>query len=360
MLDQLKRIIPNFLQKHLVHLRSVLLTEYNFHFRRQEIHEHLNKVRALPLQLHIEGTNICNAKCAFCAYPQMERAKETMPLDIFRRVVDEYVSMGGRFVSLTPIVGDPFVDPLIFERLDYLNEYPEIEGFYLFTNAILMKPNVSERLLKYGKKLNLSVSWGGFDKDTYKKIMGVNCFERVCSNIESFIEAKKRTNSPLNLTIGVRCPREMCKGEMWDKLCIYENEGLLNLDGHQIQYDSWAGKIKPEILREIGLQPARMPYKKGACHLLYAKPVILANGKVNACACRDVETELIIGDIHESSLNDIWTSQALDNIIESHENNDFPDVCKRCTFYTSVYRPTRALVFKEELPHSVKAHWTKN
>ena len=68
-------------------------------------------------------------------------------------------------------------------------------------------------------------------------------------------------------------------------------------------YDSWAGKItRTKRSRPSACKPRVMPYKRGACELLFTKPVILADGRVNACACRDVEAELIVGDIHEQPL----------------------------------------------------------
>src|SRR3989338_2398722 len=78
------------------------------------------RVGAWPHALYVEGTNICNAECVFCAYPEMQRPKKVMAMVFFKSVIDQYVAMNGTEVDLTPIVGDPFVDGKIFERLDYL------------------------------------------------------------------------------------------------------------------------------------------------------------------------------------------------------------------------------------------------
>ena len=349
MLGLVKSLIPSPARQQLSHWAEIMLVEYNFRFRRQEILKHLENLRHLPCELHIEGTNICNAKCTFCAYRKMERPKETMSMELFQRVIDEYVAMGGKNVYLTPIVGEPLVDSSIFERLDYLWQFPQIEAVNFNTNAILLSPKVSERLLAYGDKLRIFVSFGGFDRETYKSTMGVDYFNRVWRNIEAFIEAKQRTNSSMNFTIGIRCPSSKCTGEIWEKVCAYEKEGLINMLGLGLKYDSWAGKVKPEELRNIGLPPVVSPHKRGACEMLYAKPVILANGKVNACACRDVEAELIIGDINESPLKELWESPAIEELIDRHEKGDFPDVCQRCTHYVSVYNQRKSIVFTEQI-----------
>jgi radical SAM protein with 4Fe4S-binding SPASM domain len=88
-----------------------------------------------------------------------------------------------------------------------------------------------------------------------------------------------------------------------------------------------------------------MPYKRGACELLFTKPVVLADGRVNACACRDVEAELIVGNVNDQPLSEIWAGRAITELIERHERGDYPDVCKRCTYFVSVYNSRKSRTF---------------
>lgn len=67
--------IKRFLKPKIEYLLDVIVTEYNFRFRKYQTQQELKLIRNLPRNLHIEGTNICNAKCTFCAYPEMERFK---------------------------------------------------------------------------------------------------------------------------------------------------------------------------------------------------------------------------------------------------------------------------------------------
>lgn len=349
MLNTVKTLIPSHLRKQIKPFfeqwRDTVLTEYNFQTKRQLVRDRLAQLRGLPRVLHIEGTNTCNAKCVFCAYPQMERPKQVMPLEDFKRTIDEYMQLGGKYISMTPIVGDPFVDPHLFQRLDYLYQHPQIEGFYFYTNAILMKPEVSEKLLTYADKLQIYVSWGGFDRETYKAIMGVDRFERVSRNVEAFVEAKRRTNSPIGFTIALRCPEAKRVGDLWEKFCSYQRERLLKIEYIE-SYDSWAGKVESENLKQLDLRPRLMPYKRGACELLFTDPIVLANRQINACACRDVEAELIVGDLKDSSLSDIFTGDKIGQLIERHEQGDFPDICKRCTWYVSIYNTRQSKTLK--------------
>ena len=328
------------------HWLDSVLVEYYFLFRHQAVRERLQGLRQTPGVLHIEGTNVCNAKCVFCAYPKMKRLKQTMQMEDFRRIVDEYISMGGQHVSLTPIVGDPLVDRYFFERLNDLAERPQVKNVSFYTNAILMSSEISQRLMPFGEKVTVNISWGGFDRQTYRTIMGVDRFQAVCENVEAFIEIKRRTESSVRLVIALRGPSSNCVGSVWDRLRVFENENLLSFTRIE-DYDSWAGKISNGDLLDIELKPRRMPHKRGACELLVNTPVVLANGQVNGCACRDVEAELIVGDLKESSLAEISRGKNIAQLIERQERGDYPDVCKRCTYYVSVYNRRKSFLHKK-------------
>jgi radical SAM protein with 4Fe4S-binding SPASM domain len=336
--------LPESTRAYLRHVMDVVDTEYHYQFKRTEIRAHLESLRRIPRGLHVEGTNICNAACVFCAYPQMERKKQTMSMSDFRRIVDEYLSMGGKHVSLTPIVGDPFVDKHVFERLDLLMSLDGVTGISFYTNAILMTPEKSERLMRYASKLHVHVSWGGFDESTWNAIMGVKKFEHARDAVLAFLDVKRRTKTKIPFTLALRCPDSSRTGPLWETIDAARKEGLVEIAGMP-DYDSWAGKIAPSELEKVGLRPRTMPFKKGACELLFTKPVVLANGDVNACACRDVEAELIVGNVNEEPLAKIWAGSKIDAIIAAHERGDYPDVCQRCTYFVSVYNSRRSRTF---------------
>ena len=56
--------------------------------------------RQTPLILQIETTNVCNARCVFCAYPKMKREKGIMSMPLFERIVQEYAAMAGIFPAV--------------------------------------------------------------------------------------------------------------------------------------------------------------------------------------------------------------------------------------------------------------------
>ena len=133
--------------------------------------------------------------------------------------------MGGRTISLTPIVGDPFVDKHIFERLDWLMAQERITGISFYTNAILMDAAKSERLMAYAGKLHVHVSWGGFDSETWNTIMGVRKFEQARDAVLAFLQIQERTGSEIPFTLALRCPQSACHGPLWETLREHERAG---------------------------------------------------------------------------------------------------------------------------------------
>ncbi|MFI5347946.1 MAG: radical SAM protein [Elusimicrobiota bacterium] len=289
-----------------------------------------------PYALFIEGTNACSAACVFCAYPQMERPKLSMPMELFKNVVDQYLAMGHGDVDLTPIVGDPFMDEHLFERLDDLRARPGVERYHFYTNAILMDEPAVARLSGHGARLQIYCSFGGFDRAAYRRIMGVDKFDAAAANIRRLVDRKISDGSEIRIQIELRSPESDRKGEFWDYLRRRQAEGAVHLaaaDG----YDNWGGRIAETRLRASGLDAKALRARRGPCHRLLGGPMILADGRVNACPCRDVEATLVIGDLKNQPLKEILSGPAFKALVDRQAAGDFPEACKDCTHYEPGY-----------------------
>lgn len=312
----------------------------NYALMRFPLVKGLPSVRVWPHALYIEGTNVCNARCVFCAYTQMKRAKAVMPLELFRRVVGEAAGLGIAEVDLTPIVGDPFVDAHVFERLDILASSPSLRKFHFYTNAIAMKAHLADRLAAYGERLWVFCSFGGFDQETYRRVMGVDGFSDAVANIRALIEAKSESGSAIRIGVSLRTPKGGAAGDFWQYLCAKRDEGLISVSGVEV-FDNWGGMLPDSRLSEAGLAPKPLMPMSGPCRRLLTGPVLLADGRVNACCCRDVDATLIIGDTKRESLGAILSGAGLKGLLSRCAAGDFPEICRRCTKYQSVFSGVR-------------------
>lgn len=44
----------------------------------------------------IENTSVCNSRCVFCPNGIMQRPRQAMPMEIFKKTVDDAIAVGAR------------------------------------------------------------------------------------------------------------------------------------------------------------------------------------------------------------------------------------------------------------------------
>lgn len=299
-------------------------------------------------EVHIEATNICNASCRFCAYRLMERPKRVMELGDFQRYVDQIVAAGVETFDLTAIVGDPFTDALLFERLAYLRTRAA-KTISLTTNAIAMPPHKTDRIISFAESfcgdLLIRISFGGFDRQTYHKIFQVDRFDRVVKNIMHLLERRQELKlGAVAVELHVRCPLSGLKGPTYRMFRDYESRGLLTIRrrvNRDLRYGNWGGKVKPEEIRSVGLTPAPRPKRFfGPCDLMFSRGfVVTLDGTVNACACRDVEVSLPIGNLNDEAFIDVIRGARRHRLMAEMMQNRIPPFCRECSEYRSIFSP---------------------
>jgi len=325
----------------------------NYLFNKDSVMKQVERRSPLPRSLYFEGTNVCNADCVFCPYTRMERAKRTMPMDLFKEVVNQYVLIGGKSIGFTPIVGDPLADKYLFDRLDYLDSTDQIHYVSFYTNGIALKPNKIDQIVKYTNiEINLSISFGGHDQTTFSKIMGVDKFDLVKKHILYFLDVLEQSkNTNLNVKFDFRYSGDDNRDAFAKRVSECIKKDLVQTASIEGSFDTFGGHINQSDLdrAESGLNLYYGSPKYGPCEIPFTKPLVLADGRLNACAERDLETSLTVGDLKSEKLEDILYGVKMKRFIKTfYTPKDLPEVCKRCSVYTSIYYP-RAKVWKNDL-----------
>jgi len=288
-----------------------------------DIEATLDSLVQRPFELHLELTNYCNANCVFCPYQFQERPKEIMTDEVFLRAVRDFVSLRGGSVGLTPIVGDALIDPKFLDRVRYLRTFSEIDRIFLTTNAILLDRFGIEKVLKAGiNAINISTS--GFNRDNYVKIYRSQSYERMKNNVTALVEENARLGYPIDISIGLRTDRPLSE--------VMRDPDFQPILKHKPAIDfTWSftsagGRItKQQLPASMKLRLA--PPKTEPCVNLYNGPIVLPNGDVLGCSCvaaMDAIPDLLIGNIMNSSLLDIWTSDLLRTLRDQFR----PGLCK--------------------------------
>ena len=289
-------------------------------------------------------TNICNAKCTFCAYPKVVANKtlETgvMPFDVFRKAVDEWAALGGQSLDLTPVVGDPLVDPGILQKVDYAVNKAGLKDVYLTTNAILINKNDT-----YKKLIDLGIaavfiSTQGASKDIYEKIYGVKRYDDAMSGIRNLMDYNRSKGEPARIVVRFRNherPSRIIRSSDFQKnIRPYLSERVrVNFT---VDFDNWGGTIKPEDMSGAMRLRKLPPMLDVPCKNLF-NFAVRHDGRVRLCGCRlqsNDNDDLVAGNLKEKSLMEISRSDEAWNIIKGFYEGKRPHTCVECTFYMPI------------------------
>lgn len=142
-------------------------------------------LRPWPHTVNIVQSTACNLKCVMC-YAHgpgvAEPAAGVMPQAVFERIVRE-VGPHVQAISLTNW-GEPFLDPLLPERLAVLRDYPEVE-LQFQTNGTLLDPRHLSALRRQPNPIRFAVSVDAVDPALYASIRTPGQFPVLARNLRT-------------------------------------------------------------------------------------------------------------------------------------------------------------------------------
>ncbi len=298
--------------------------------------------RALPLQpilealelrppaLHLEFANICNARCVFCPIEYQKRAPQLMSEEVFRKVVEDYVRIGGGPVGLTPIVGESLVHPKFIPWVKYLRSLPVISSIFMTTNGVLLDQHGIDEFVDCGVN-DVIVSIAGFDEDMYRRVHRLDDYDRVRRNVLLLLQRNNQRKQPIRIRLALRPDRpltEVIKQPDFKPILELKPEVTFH----------WAfganGLPAAEVPREFILQSKTGP--RECCEAQYRGPVVLSDGTISACfnspAPMD-SRELALGNCMEDDLLSVWRGPKLKELRSRFQRNKLLDPCRTCGQY---------------------------
>ena len=293
-------------------------------------------------RLYFEVSNICNGKCIFCAYDDISKnpqhKKGIMDFKIFKKAVDDAIRMGVENISLTPTIGDPLVDKGIFEKIRYVKNKKEIKYLYFYTNGILLNKNENYKKIVDSGINEIDVSTAGFNEENWIKIFGVTSYKSHLYGLSNLLKYAKGEKSTIKININLRTnlnPINIYFQNDFKKYILPYITNKVNIT-YMYSYDNWGGKIQKHDLLPNMVLRREYTFKKIPCKRLF-DAAILFDGSVRLCACRAIDTEfddLVIGNIKNDSLDDIFYGETAQSIRKNFLNGNYPDTCEKCSAYS--------------------------
>ncbi len=286
-------------------------------------------VTDFPLYIEIEHSGKCNLRCP-CCIQGIEHLRENYsrgfrPLDIeaYRQVLDE-----AKRYHCPSISFHNNDEPLLLSDLETRIGLAKEAGFLdiiLVTNATLLNQERTHGLLKSGiTKINFSLD--GWNKEGYEQVRRGGNFDTVLRNIEYFLEEKGKANLRLPIT-RVTCVLSKFTAADMDKFQEFWGKRVDIVEFQNFQaIRGYTESLKPE---------GAVLNTDFVCNAPWQQVVIRANGDVLPC-CSLYSNELVVGNIKNSSVYEIWHSKQMKEIRQELLSNSYNSVCRTCseTFYT--------------------------
>lgn len=270
--------------------------------------------------IHIESSTICNGSCNMCPHKDMKRSGK-MSFELFKKIANEAIELG--IPRITPFrLGEPFLFDDLYKWLDYLDGKPIVVS--LFTNGSMLSAEHARQLEKYSNQILMTISFHGYDKQSYESTVHLN-YEKTRNSIIEFITNIK------NIPVVIYCllkPQDADKAEMFNALW----SGYNFCGVGTAQPMEWAGKRKICETKLDFMKENPDKYYRVPCDYVLHHMDVTFDGKVCLC-CVDSDGEIIFGDLNYQTITEIYNSSYYQFYLEQHNKNggiDLP-LCSKCS-----------------------------
>ncbi|MFH1999823.1 MAG: radical SAM/SPASM domain-containing protein [Planctomycetota bacterium] len=265
------------------------------------------------VKIQIQTDSRCNARCLTCPYPvtRQKLPQGRMEEALYHEIVDQIQGRGVERTSLF-LMNEPLVDPRIEKFTKYLKEKDPQTNVLIFTNGYLLNGERASALSDAGVD-EIDISVNGFDEESHNRVMHGISYQKVMANLlelGTLIRNRKLPNTTIKV-VGLSLPgnEEGAKRLQQETGIEVYLKPVTNRAGLIDTTQLGGGKEKSESMT--------------LCQRPFVKAYVLYNGDMVLCNCDWMRTT-IIGNVKDTSLEDLWLGPAMMEVRRSHLRGDFP------------------------------------
>jgi len=279
-------------------------------------------------RIYIELTNVCGLSCSFC--PTKELPSKEMDLDFFESVIQQAKHYTKEIAC--HVVGDPLTQSNLHAYLDIIHKYG-MKAMLTTSGYFLKKHSYDTLFHPCVKQINISLN--SFNKNDTSLT-----FEQYITPVLSLCNAKLERDEELFINLRVWNLDEMMSERDF-------NETLFSTLSETFKVALSLDTIYKERPKSIRLASKilvhfdnyfewpslkNQNYGDGTCQGLQSHIAILASGKVVPC-CLDCDGIIELGDLHESTLEEIVTSKRANSMLNGFkEGKAVEELCQKCSY----------------------------
>lgn len=293
--------------------------------------------RNFPLYMDLELSNHCNYHCLMCPTGTgvVKRPRGYMSEETFDKILEEIKDYKTplRFIRW----GEPTLHKEFFSFIKKAKDLGLM--CHVNTNGTLIDADGFQQLLDMELD-SIKFSFQGIDAKSYKEMRSEDYFEKLLEKIELLYKMRGDREFPyihIATTVTYESPEAIAEfKERAAKIADRVTVGRTKLDHIDIEKVKLNSEDKARVA-ELREKESLVKVRFKSCPEVFDKMSIDWDGKVTAC-CMDYDRKMIIGDLAESSLKEIWKGskmRAYQKGLSQREYDKF-DLCKDCYDYMSL------------------------
>ncbi|PWU07053.1 MAG: hypothetical protein C5B51_10940 [Terriglobia bacterium] len=276
-----------------------------------------SRLQALPVEYIVETTAKCNLYCPMCPRETHKQPKADMSETVFERLVRQ----AGRTAEHMMLIGlgEPFMDPRIFERIEFCHEHSI--STLLSTNGTFLDEKTAARILDSPLE-QITLSFDGARKETFEFYRKGAKFEKVRDNFVRFARMKHERRSKLQVVVQM-VRMEGNAAEAGDFVRFWS--ALPGVDQVRIKEDE-TNLMRPDAGHSSDEW-------KHPCHYLWRGPLyVKQNGDVYPCCQSYMLDGAPLGSLEQQPLTEIWNTDTMKQMRRLHATGrgGEVDICSRC------------------------------
>lgn len=286
----------------------------------------INPIVIRELSLELNGG--CNLKCAMCPQ-EVGREKDflkKMPLELFRKIVDDGMQYGLRSVSLHGS-GEPTLNRNMPEYVKYVKS----KGLRCITlsNGVKLTEKFSAELIEAGIDM-IRVSATGHDRATYQKWMSADAYELVRENVRRFKQLNEQLGGHSEIILYHLITDT---GQEEQQLAAYLDNWVnhTGVKSEVWKMHNWAGLYDSPYRREGQLRSCGRPVSP----ILYVRAGGLHGRQgavVPCCFVLGQDSHAVLGHLDTQTIREVVEGDKFNQLRLSHRDRDFDKLryCKDC------------------------------
>ena len=277
-----------------------------------------------PPILIIAVTNVCDMACIHCAHPVIKKdpgyRATFMKPEVHTRIVEETRAFRDRlWVFRYAADGESLLNPHFLDMVEE-TKAAGIGPVDLTTNAMSLTEDKMRRLLLAPIDV-IDVSLDAHSKETYEKIRIRGKFDQVTSNLRRLVELRNELGSPTKIMTSI----------------IEQKEALGEVEAFRNYWGPYVDEVLVRGLNtDLGIVNVTETYfddgmARWPCPQFWKRVTINQHGDVRFCV-EDWRNEGLVGNVMETSIQEIWQSAQYDKFRKLHQTGRWGDMsmCKKC------------------------------